>query len=409
MRSVSEHRAAVLELAVELPTGLAALAEADGLALAEDVVSELPLPNFDNSAMDGYAVRSADVAAAPVRLPVSADIPAGRTDAPPLAPGTAARIMTGAMVPAGADAVVQVEWTDAGAGGGPGGGPEGGAVLVERPVPPGMHIRRAGDDAPAGTRILAAGSELTPAALGVLAAPGRTHAVVRRRAVVGVLATGSELVAPGQPLLPGQIYDSNATMLAACVRATGARPVVIDRVPDTPAEAAAVLDAALDGLDLLVTSGGISAGAFEVVKDVLEPRGVSFVRVAMQPGGPQGLGTLHASDGRPVPVVTLPGNPVSSYVSYELFVRPLVRRMLGHTVLDRPRYPAVLTGAVERRGDRVQFRRGRHDTASGRVSVHGGAGSHLLAMLAGADCLVEVPPGQGVLAAGSTVTVLPLR
>lgn len=396
-RTVAAHHDAVLALGSPLPAVTVTLADAVGAALADDVVSPIALPSFDNSAMDGYALRAADLGVVPVTLPVSADIPAGQLDVAPLEPGSAARIMTGAPLPAGADTVVQVEWTDGGLT----------TVRLHRVPDRGANIRRAGEDTPAGVVVLRAGTEVTPAAVGLLAALGLAEVRVHRRPVVGVLATGSELVAPGRPLAVGEIYDSNAALLAAVLTAAGARVVVLDRVPDDPPRAAAVLDAALATLDLLVTSGGISAGAYEVVKDVLAPRGVTFVRVAMQPGGPQGLGTVADPNGRAVPVVTLPGNPVSTFVSAEIFVRPLVRRLLGHRVVDRPAHRAALTDPLTRRDGRTQLRRGRHLPDTATVRLVGGAGSHLLAALADSDCLVEIPPGEGTLAAGTVVTVYP--
>src|SRR5439155_19877198 len=288
------------------------------------------LPSFDNSAMDGYAARRADVAAAsadrPVRLPVADDIPAGRTDVRPLEPGTVQRIMTGAMLPEGADVVVPVELTDAATD----------VVAVHGAPEAGTHLRHAGEDIAAGVVALAAGTALGAAQLGLAAAVGVGTVRVRRRPRVLVLSTGSELVEPGEPLEPGQIYESNSALLTAAVAEAGGEARRLHFVPDDVDQFLTTVRAELAGADLLVTSGGVSAGAYEVVKDAFRELGtVEFVKVGMQPGGPQGAGTV---DG--VPVITLPGNPVSSFVSFEVFVRPALRRALGHASPDPPAPPA---------------------------------------------------------------------
>ncbi len=394
-RSVEEHRAVVAALLPPMPAEEVPLGEARGRVLAADVVAAVALPGFDNSAMDGYAVRAADVAGAgegaPVELPVATDIPAGRTDVPPLAAGTAARIMTGAPVPEGADAVVMVERTD--------GGTE--HVRIDAAVEAGTHIRRAGEDVRAGDVVLTAGTVLGPAQIGVAAAVGSARLPVRRRPVVLVLSTGSELVAPGEPLRPGQIYESNGPMLAAAVDDAGGRAELLRFVPDDVEEFLATVRARLTGVDLVLTSGGVSKGAYEVVKDALADRGVEFGPVAMQPGGPQGAGRLDGG----VPVVTLPGNPVSSQVSFEVFVRPVLRAALGHPHPDRPVVMATLAVDLTSPPGRRQFRRGILDAATGRVSEIGGPASHLLGSLALADCLFVVPEGTTALTAGTPVEV----
>lgn len=393
-RSVDEHSRVVAALLSATPVIRLPLVECAGLALAEPVTASLPLPPFDNSAMDGYAVRSVDVADAtadkPVQLPVPEDIPAGRTDSPSLQPGTAHRIMTGAPMPPGADAVVPVELTDAGLH----------QVRIFAARSAGQSVRRAGDDVATGEEVLAAGTVLGPAQLGVAAAVGQAELPVHRRARVLVLATGSELVAPGTPLKHGQIYESNSTMLAAAVREAGGEAQLMHFVPDDVAELEAALAPRLDGIDLLVTSGGVSAGAYEVVKDAMTGHGVEFGKVAMQPGGPQGAGRY-----RGVPVATLPGNPVSSSVSFELFVRPALRAAMGLPA-QRPRVTARLTEALESPADLRQFRRGALDVTSGTVAPVGGPGSHLLGALARSDCLIDIPEAMTHLAAGDEVVVL---
>ena len=395
-RSVEEHRAVVAALLDPLPAEEVPLARVRGRVLAGALVAGVALPPFDNSAMDGYAVRATDVTGAtddvPVALPVAADIPAGRTDVPTLEPGTAHRIMTGAPLPSGADAVVQVEHTDGG----------GDRVQVFRAPAPGTSVRRAGEDVTEGAVVLPAGTVLGAAQIGLAAAVGAPVLPVRRRPTVLVLSTGSELVAPGAPLRPGQIYESNGTMLAAAVDDAGGVGELIRFVPDDVAHLHRVLDERLAAgtVDLVLTSGGISAGAYEVVKEGLADRGVEFAKVAMQPGGPQGAGRV---DG--VGVVALPGNPVSSLVSFEVFVRPLLRTALGHPWPDRPRVTAALAAPLTSTPGRRQFRRGVLDAVSGTVREVGGPPSHLLGALARADCLFVVPEQVTVLAAGERVEV----
>jgi molybdopterin molybdotransferase len=393
VRTVEEHQAVVAALLSPLPEEDVDLASAHGRVLTRDVPARVALPCFDNSAMDGYAARWREVAGAagsPVRLPVADDIPAGRTDVRALAPGTVQRIMTGAPLPAGADVVVPVELTD------------GGTDVVEiRDAPPaGTHLRAAGEDIAAGAVALSAGSPLGAAQLGLAAAVGVSGLPVRRKPRVLVLSTGSELVAPGQPLLPGQIYESNSALLVAAVEEAGGAARRLHFVPDDVDQFLATVRAELDGADLLITSGGVSAGAYEVVKDAFRGLGtVEFTKVAMQPGGPQGAGTV---DG--VPVVTLPGNPVSAFVSFEVFVRPALRRALGHAAPDRLRVPARLAGALTSPPGRRQYLRGRYD--EGQVSQVGGPGSHLVAHLSRANCLVVVPEDVTALPAGAEVTVV---
>jgi molybdopterin molybdotransferase len=390
VRTVEEHQAVVAALLSELPEEQVALADAHRRVLARDVAAAVALPGFDNSAMDGYAARRDELADLPVRLPVADDIPAGRTDVRPLAPGTVQRIMTGAPLPAGADVVVPVELTDRGTE----------VVAIHEAPDRGTHLRAAGEDIAAGAVALAAGTPLGAAQLGLAAAVGVTTLPVRRRPRVLVLSTGSELVEPGLPLLPGQIYESNSMLLVAAVDDAGGQARRLHFVPDDVGQFLATLRAELASADLLITSGGVSAGAFEVVKDALSVLGtVEFVKVAMQPGGPQGAGTV---DG--VPIVTLPGNPVSSFVSFEVFVRPALRRALGHASPDRLRAPARLTAPLRSPAGRRQFLRGRYD--GGLVSQVGGPGSHLVAHLARANCLVVVPEDVTELPEGAAVDVV---
>ena len=375
------------------------LAQARGRVLAADLVATVSLPSFDNSAMDGYAVRAAELAGAtedqPVELPVGADIPAGRTDVPPLAPGTVHRIMTGAPLPAGADAIVPVEQTDGGTD----------RVRLRLVPAPGAHVRRIGEDVAVGSVVLSGGTVLGPAQIGIAAATGAATLQVRRRPVVLVLSTGSELVEPGVPLEPGQIYESNGPMLAAAVEEAGGRAELLRFVPDDVEQFLGRLRERLvrGDVDLVLTSGGVSAGAYEVVKDAFTGRGVEFVKVGMQPGGPQGAGRVDELGG--IAVVTLPGNPVSSQVSFEVFVRPALRTALGHPQPDRPVVTARLAERWISPYGRRQFRRAQLDAVHGTVREIGGPPSHLLASLARADCLVVVPEEVTELDAGASVQV----
>ncbi len=397
MRSVEEHRRVVAGLINPRPPVALPLADALGLVLAVDVVAPLSLPRFDNSAMDGYAVLATDVAAAgqdtPVRLPVAEDIPAGRTDIPTLAAGTAHRIMTGAPLPAGATAVVPVEATDGATD----------TVTIRSAPREGQHVRRAGEDVTAGSTVLRAGQVVTPAALGLAAALGLGELTVVPRQRVLVVSTGTELVGPGVPLQPGQIYESNGVMLAAAVRDAGADVAASPMTGDDVDAFRETLRGHAADADLILTTGGVSAGAYEVVKDALGGSGdVEFVKVAMQPGMPQGAGTL---DG--VPVVTLPGNPVSALVSFEVFVRPALRVAMGRPDAERPRREAVLTEDLTSPRGKRQFRRGVLDGDA--VTSYGPPASHHLRWLASANCLLELGEDVDSVNAGSRVQVWDLR
>jgi len=398
-RTVEEHRAVVLSGVTAGPVEQRPVPEALGLVLAEDVTSAVDLPGFDNSAMDGYALHADDVAAGgPVTLPVVDDVPAGGVPHVAVTPGVAVRVMTGAPVPDGTGAVVPVEQTDAGTE----------RVRVD-PLPrPGAHVRRRGEDVRAGSVVLTAGTVVTPAVVGLLAGVGRAAVRVHRPPRVVVLSTGAELVPAGQPLGPAQIHDSNGPMLAAAVRRAGAVPVTAPAVADTPGALLAALAPHLDDVDVVLTSAGVSEGAYDVVKADLADAGVTFARVAMQPGKPQGAGRLGP---RGVPVVTLPGNPVSAFVSFHVFVRPLLRRLLGLPDGPGPVVRAALAEPLTSAPGRRQFQRARlgaADAASGTPVVHlvGGPGSHLLGALALSDALVVVPEDVTALPAGAPVDVL---
>ncbi len=400
--SVDDHLARILDAIEPLPDFPQPLMETMGLAAAEDVVSPIALPSFDNSAMDGYAVRAADVATAtedaPVHLPVVGEIGAGQARLLALSPGTAAKIMTGAPIPAGADCVVPYEWTDRGVA----------QVRVTQPVDVGAHVRPTGDDVSEGDLLVDAGTVLGPRHLGLLASVGRAAVRSRPRPRVVVISTGSELREPGTELGPDSIYDGNSWLLAASARRAGAIAYRVGIVPDEPR---AFLDALNDQLvraDLVVTSGGVSQGDFDVVKEALTPLGtVWFGPVAMQPGKPQGFGVVGEDR---VPIFTLPGNPVSSYISFEMFVLPALRRLMGKTPYSRPTTRARLTHGVASPDGRRQFLRGSFERGRGgpTVSPVGGPGSHLIGGLADSNALIVVPEDTTSLPAGEMVQVLAL-
>ncbi|MDP3967749.1 MAG: molybdopterin molybdotransferase MoeA, partial [Nocardioides sp.] len=368
--------------------------------LALPLTAPEQLPAFANSAMDGYAVQADDVAGAgpntPSVLPVVADIPAGAPIGQ-LEPGTAHRIMTGAAVPVGADAIVEVEATD------------GGTTMVEIRAArdPGTFVRSAGSDVAAGTQVLDAGMVLGPAQIGLLAALGVGHVDVRRRPRVLVCSTGSEL-AEHPARGSGLIRDANAPMLMAAVHEAGGVAVpslwVEDDVPSFLAAIGAAVEGA-GGVDLVITSGGVSAGAYEVVKDALGPLGVEFRKVAIQPGMPQGSGLVTLPNGTTVPVVCLPGNPVSALVSFEVFIRPALRSAAGLLPAGRPVVTATLADGVSSIAGKRQFRRARLDRLTGVVTPWGPAGSVFLGWFAGADCLIDVPTNVADMAPGDLVDV----
>lgn len=402
MRTVAEHLEAVLDGVDPLGHEEIALLDAVGQTLAADVVAPWPLPPFDNSSMDGYAVRAADVASAseasPVVLDVVGDLAAGSTGGE-VGPGTAVRIMTGAPMPPGADAVVPVEGTDGGTA----------QVRITVPSAAGAFIRTAGDDVAAGAVVGRAGDVVTDRSIAVLASVGCAKVSVVRRPHVVVVSTGDELVELGKPVGPGQIVDSNGVMLTALARAAGASAWHAPRVHDNEDELRSVLTAALRNADVVVTSGGVSMGAYDTVKQLLSASGeVEFVKVAQQPGMPQGSGRLGENR---VPIITLPGNPVSSFISFELYVRPVIRRLMGKGDLVRPTEQAVLTHDITSPAGKQQYVRARldvHDDGRRTVTPVGAQGSHVVGGLAMADALVVVPPESTHVAAGETVAVLDL-
>jgi molybdopterin molybdotransferase len=401
MTSVEEHAQHIRTLlaealratdaAVEVP-----LIESLGRVTASAVRSPIDLPLFRNSQMDGYAVHSADLAQLPVTLPIIGDIPAGPASPPVLAVGTAARIMTGAVVPEGADCVVPVE--DVELAPGVGADPLDGAtvrILVGRAS--GDFVRDRASDLTAGSELLPAGQPLGARHLAALAAAGITAVAVRRRLRVAVISTGAELVAPGDSPKPGQIFDSNLTALSAAVTETGAELVLAERSSDETPVFRDILDRATAAADLVITSGGISEGAYEVVRETVGPLGASVGHVAMQPGGPQATAVVNG-----VPVLCFPGNPVSTQVSFAIFARPLLLEAAGRGagVTSERTLAADLRSVAGKR----QFLRGRLGSG-GTVALVSGPSSHLVAAMARADVLVDIPAAVTSMSAGETVRV----
>lgn len=404
-----EHLRDCLDVVRLMPALDLPLSDALDLVLAEDVVADAPLPGADNSAMDGYAVHAGDVLAAtadnPVRLPVVADVMAGAGTPSRLPAGSAVRIMTGGVMPDGADAVVPVEDTDGGLS----------AVLVRAPAQAGRYIRTVGDDVQAGETVLVAGSRLAPRHLALLAAVGRVRVRVRPAPRVVVVSTGNEVVEPGGRLQHGQVHDSNGVGLTAAAAELGCRASRVGAVPDDPQAFRAALEDQLVRADIVITSGGVSMGAYDVVKSVLRHSGtVEFRKVAIQPGMPQGVGVLGEES---TPVFCLPGNPVSALVSFEVFVRPAIRKAMGEEQLHRRRIRAeVVRGWRSPHGKRqfVRVSLSHLEEPGGPTGGYvcepvGGMGSHLVADLAQADALAVVAETVTEVVPGDVVECLVLE
>jgi UTP--glucose-1-phosphate uridylyltransferase len=405
VRTVDEHLRAILSTLEPSPTEATALTEALGLVVARDVRAKVDLPHFDNSSMDGYAVRADSLSgadASPVRLRIVGEVAAGDSPSFVVGPGEAARIMTGAPMPEGADAVTAVEDTDAAATG---------EVECRRSVRSRQFVRPRGEDVTSGAVVVPAGEVVGARTIALLAACGHAEVEVHRRPHVVVLSTGAELVEPGRPLGPGQIHDSNSSMLWAAAVGAGASAEIRAAVGDSDDELLAALDEVVGHADVVITSGGVSMGAYDVVKSALRDEGIDFVKVAMQPGKPQGYGLLSGPGGKQVPLFALPGNPVSSFVSFEVFVRPALRRLMRLTPEKRRTRPATLISGVESFGGRRQFGRAvvSRSTEGTLVAVPvAGQGSHFVADLSKANALFVVPEDVTALVAGEVVDVLVL-
>lgn len=400
MLGVDDYLARVLQGITPLAPIDLPLSSVDGCVLADSLASRVSLPSFDNSSMDGYAVLAGDVRSAstetPVDLRVIDDVAAGSVSGVVVSRGTAVRIMTGAPMPDGADAVIPVERTDGGTH----------TVQIYAPVDVGACIRRVGEDVVAGQDVMPAGTLLGARQLALLAATGHGIVRVHPRPRVAVIATGSELVEPGEPLRPGMIHDANSFMLVAAAEAAGALAYRVGPVHDSDDAFLAAVEDQFHRCDLILTSGGVSMGAYDTVKAVLSRLGtVHFAKVAMQPGMPQGYGMV--GDG--IPILTLPGNPVSSYVSFEAFVRPVIRRLRGLADLHRPTVRVVLDERLASPAGKRQFARVRF-TDAGHVALTGtGQGSHVLGGLAEATALAVVPEDVTEVPAGGEVEVWDLR
>ncbi|MDQ1128610.1 gephyrin-like molybdotransferase Glp [Microbacterium sp. SORGH_AS_0888] len=404
-RSVTEHAEVVTALVAAIERrsevlGITALETDHFRTLAEDVHAPAHLPPFDNSQMDGFAVHRADLLHArpdrPVRLAVTGHIAAG-DPAGTLPQGEAWAVMTGAPLPVGADAVVPIEASGLGAFPRP---DEAAAITVTATPAVDAFVRRAGSDVRAGDVIAPAGAALTPPLIGVLASAGVRRVAVLRPFTVLLIATGSELRRDGEHERPGSILDANTPGLTALLTAIGVRVITPGFVHDEPRQLLHAIEANAAEVDLVVTAGGVSAGAHEVVRDALAERGVAFGSVTMQPGGPQGVG--RASIGpRDIPVVALPGNPVSALISAEVFLRPALLAA-GGWWSQRPTVEAALTEAADSPAGKLQLRRAR-STADGRIELVGGPGSHLLGAFARSDLLVLLPEHVARVEAGDIV------
>lgn len=395
--TVDEARARVLAAVRPLPASEVSLDEASGLVLAQDIAAKRDLPPFDNSAMDGFALVAADTTGAggesPVTLAVAGDIPAGHIASGRVGPGQAMRIMTGAPIPDGADAVERVEHVEHLADG---------WIMLRRPVKPGANIRPAGEDAHAGEVVLVAGTRLHPGAIGLLAATGHARVAVHRRPRVGVLVTGDEVVPPGDPLAPGQIWNSNGPMIAAQIRQCGGLPVSLGPAGDS-ADALRERIAGAGDLDLLVTTGGVSVGDFDLVKDVLQVAGdVALWRLKIRPGKPLAFGRLGETT-----VLGLPGNPVAAAVAFWQFGRAAVLAMLGWSDTRIPEIEARVADRIVNRGGRTQFVRVRvrQGKEGCEARLAGEQGSAMLTSLARADGLLVIPEACEVAEPGMVLRV----
>jgi len=407
--SAEEALARILDRVERMPVVHVPILEALGQVLAEDVRAAFDVPPLDNAAMDGYAVRAADTAGAsegnPRWLRVIGGVAAGALSDRSVEPGTAVRIMTGAPVPPGADAVVQFEhtsegWELPGAAATPGA-----SIAVVRAIAAGGNVRKAGEDIRQGSVVLKQGTVIRPAEVGVLASLGKVDCAVYRRPRVAILSTGDELTEPGQPLTPGHIYDANSYSLAAQVARTGGLPVRLGIARDNRADLEAKLRSASQ-YDLLLTSAGVSVGDYDIVKEILAAEGeINFWRVRIKPGKPLAFGHI-----RGIPHLGLPGNPVSSMVAFELFARPAILKMMGRTALHRQMVEAVLEGAADNRDGRRVFLRARVEKKNGEyvARLTGPQGSGILTSMSLANALVIIPEERARVQTGDRLQAMML-
>ncbi|CAN5444422.1 molybdopterin molybdotransferase MoeA [soil metagenome] len=408
-RTVAQHRQHILSTLSPLPPVELPIAESLHRTLAEDLIARVDVPGFDNSAMDGYALRHVDAASAtpdaPVALVVVADLPAGSPENPEIGAGETARIMTGAPLPTDADCVVPLEDTDEGTM----------TVGIRRAPARAAHIRRAGSDVHVGDRVLTSGRRLHAQDLAAAASAGVDSLFVYPAPRVGVLSTGSELRPAGEALGRGQIHDSNSVLIAAAVAECGGIAVQLGSIPDDEDALRSLLERVTRAVDVVVTTGGVSVGAYDIVNAVLAPYGVWFGAVRMQPGKPQGFGAWIGVDGPPgVPIFALPGNPVGAFISFEQFVRPALLALQGRSVVSREVLQGVVSEGWSSPRDRVQFMpasvQWRPDrTLSVRPASGGGSGSFLVASLAKANALAIVAESVTEVAVGDLVDVTVIR
>jgi molybdopterin molybdotransferase len=386
--SVEDAQRIVLEHIHPLPRVRVSLADALGLVLAEDAIATENMPPFAAAGVDGFAIRAAEGKSTRTYL---GEQMAGSISGLEVAPGAAVRITTGAPVPPGADAIVMVEVAEE----------QNGRVLVHQAVGQGDGIRPIGQDIEAGATVLRAGTTLGPAEIGLLATIGKAVVFAHPRPRVAVYSTGDELVAAGTALAPGQIRDSNQPALLAAVRASGGEPVAFGVAKDNPQATESKLEEALQAADAVISSGGVSMGKLDLVKPQLERRGViHFGRVTMKPGKPVTFVTVGDK-----PVFALPGFPVSSLVSFEIFVRPALLRMAGHAAVERPRIQVTLAHDIQHDSARTEFQRAIATRAEGQITATttGFQGSGRLLSLVGANVLLKLPIGRGDFAKGETV------
>ena len=386
MISVEEALARILTEISPLNVTHVALPESSGLVLAQDIVAQEDIPPFANSAMDGFALLSRDSQpqhGQPARLRVTGEVAAGYVADHPVEEGTCIRIMTGAPVPEGADSVIQVELTRAE-------GPNSEWVEILEAVPPGNNIRPAGEDMQRGQTVLRQGSEIGPWEIGVLATLGWASVPVIRRPHAAILGTGDEVIDVEEPLRPGKIRNSNSYLLEAAVRRAGAIPHRLGVARDTVESLREKFSEAAQ-YDLIITSGGVSVGDFDLVKNIMSEQGqINFWRINMRPGKPVAFGHISG-----VPLLGLPGNPVSAAVTFELFGRPVIRTMLGHTRLVRPQVDVIVEDGISERAMRRHYVRARVEWRDGRFVAHttGNQGSHIMTSLLNVNALVIVPEG----------------